>query len=94
MTLKISRLSNLALLNSQGWNKPFCQFCLAQLSLPHHVIIYSISGGSKISCSGRQLPRQLRFEKFVCQNERIWTLGGARAGGTPLDPPMSIAWII
>ena len=34
---------------------------------------------------GRQLPRWLHFEKFVCQNERIWTLGG---GGAPLDPPM------
>ena len=25
---------------------------------------------------GRGLPRWLRFENFVCQNERIWTLGG------------------
>ena len=25
---------------------------------------------------GRQLPRRLRFENFVCQNERIWTLRG------------------
>ena len=32
---------------------------------------------------GRQLPRRLRFVKFVCQNERISTLRGARAGGTP-----------
>ena len=45
------------------------------------------SSGSRISrrggadlVGGRQLPRQLRFEKFVCQNERIWTQrGGARA---------------
>ena len=28
---------------------------------------------------GRGLSRRLRFENFVCQNERIWT---------PLDPPM------
>ena len=32
---------------------------------------------------GRGLPRQLRFEKFVCQNERIWTLRVGRALGTP-----------
>ena len=37
---------------------------------------------------GCQLPRQLCFEKFVCQNERIWTLGGACTGDTPLDLPM------
>ena len=30
----------------------------------------------------RRLPRQLRFENFVCRNERIWILGG-RAPGTP-----------
>ena len=47
------------------------------------------SGGSRISGrgrrprGGRQLPRRLRFEKFVCQNERIWTLRGAHAGGAP-----------
>ena len=40
------------------------------------------SSGSRISRRGRQprrgrqLPRQLCFEKFVCQNERIWTRGG------------------
>ena len=39
---------------------------------------------------GRGLLRRLRFENFVCQNERILTLGGGgRAPGTPpLDPPM------
>ena len=31
---------------------------------------------------GRGLPRRLRFENFVCQNERIWTLGGGAAPGT------------
>ena len=40
------------------------------------------SAGSRISRRGHQprrgcqLPRQLRFKKFVCQNKRIWTLGG------------------
>ena len=29
-------------------------------------------GGADL-VGGRQLPRRLRFEKFVCQNERIWT---------------------
>ena len=32
---------------------------------------------------GRRLPRQLHFKKFVCQNERIWTLGGGIAPDTP-----------
>ena len=32
---------------------------------------------------GRGLPRRLRFEKFVCQNERIWTLGRGRVLATP-----------
>ena len=31
---------------------------------------------------GRGLPKRLRFENFVCRNDRIWTLGG-RAPGTP-----------
>ena len=39
-------------------------------------------GGADL-VGGRQLPRRLCFEKFVCQNERIWTLRGARAGGAP-----------
>ena len=30
----------------------------------------------------RQLPMRLHFENFVCQRERIWTLG-ARAGSAP-----------
>ena len=37
---------------------------------------------------GRGPPRQLRFENFACQNERIWTRRGACAGRAPLDPPM------
>ena len=36
---------------------------------------------------GCQLPRRLHFKKFVCQNERIWTLWG-HARRRPLDPPM------
>ena len=31
---------------------------------------------------GHGLPTQLRFENFVCQNERIWTLKGACAWAT------------
>ena len=46
-------------------------------------------GGRGPRRRGCGLPRQLRFENFVCQNERIGTLrGGARAGRAPLDPPM------
>ena len=32
---------------------------------------------------GRGLPRWICFEKFVCQNERIWILRLGRASGTP-----------
>ena len=52
------------------------------------------SGGSGIShrghqsrvgggggAGGRWLPKWLRFENFVCRNERIWTLSGERAAG-------------
>ena len=47
------------------------------------------SSGSRISRrGGRQLPRQLRFEKFVCQNERIWTCRGRAPAAPPLDPPL------
>ena len=35
---------------------------------------------------GQQLPKRLRFEKFVCQNERIRTLRGALL---PAAPPGS-----
>ena len=38
-------------------------------------------GGADL-VGGRQLLRRLHFKKFVCQNERIWTLGGG-AGGSP-----------
>ena len=32
---------------------------------------------------GRGLPRQLRFVKFVCQNERIGSLGGTHPACAP-----------
>ena len=58
----------------------------------HHGITAYSSGGSRISrtggvdlVGGHGLPRQLRFESFVCQNERIWTLGRR----TPGTPPIS-----
>ena len=39
-----------------------------------------ISGGSRISHrGGHGLPRRVRFETFVCQNERIGTLRSANA---------------
>ena len=53
---------------------------------------YVYSGGSRIShrkaptsYGGPQLPRRLCFKKFVCQNERIWTLRGR----APVAPPGS-----
>ena len=36
------------------------------------------------------LLRQLHFENFVCQNERIGTLRGVHAGCAPLDLPMGM----
>ena len=46
--------------------------------------------GGRRPHSGRGLPRRLRFENFVCQNERIWTLegGGLRRASANVDPPM------
>ena len=54
------------------------------------------SSGSRISHRGgrrprrgrRQLPRWLRFKKFVCQTKESGPVGGAHAGGAPLDPPL------
>ena len=43
-------------------------------------------GGTNLM-GGRQLLRGVHFKKFVCQNERIWTLGGARRRRS-LDPPL------
>ena len=37
---------------------------------------------------GCGLLRQLHFENFVCQNERIGTLRGGARRARPLDPPM------
>ena len=44
-------------------------------------------GGDVDIVGGPGLLRRLRFENFLCQNERIWTLRvpGARP---PLDPSM------
>ena len=39
--------------------------------------------GGRGPCRGCGLPRQLHFENFVCQNERIWTRRGACAGYAP-----------
>ena len=39
--------------------------------------------GGRRPRGGCQLLRRLSFEKFVCQNERIWTHGGTHAGGAP-----------
>ena len=47
---------------------------------------FPVGGGSGPRRRGCGLPRRLRFENFVCQNERIGTLGGG--GAPPLDPPM------
>ena len=47
---------------------------------------FSIGGANLVG--GRQLPRRLRFIKFVCRNERIWTLRGGARRRRPLDPPM------
>ena len=51
-------------------------------------------GGRGPRRRGRGLPRRLHFENFVCQNERIWTLGGRAPGTPPLDPPMHYLWWI
>ena len=55
---------------------------------PCHWRIQDFPWGALTSYEGCQLLRWLHVEKFVCQNERIWTLRGAHAGGTPLDLPM------
>ena len=70
------------------------EFCTSFYSLDLH---WQISSGSRISRRGtpiswgwRQLPRRLRFEKFVCQNERIWTRRGGMCQCRPLDPPLQM----
>ena len=37
---------------------------------------------------GRRPATQALFGENVCENERIGSSWGARAGGAPLDPPM------
>ena len=50
-------------------------------------------GGRGPLTGGRGLLRRLRFENFVCQNERIWTLGArggdVRRASANVDPPMN-----
>ena len=56
-----------------------------------YLLIANCSGGSRIfrrggvdlDRRGCGLPRQLCFENFVCQNERIGTLRGGRAARAP-----------
>ena len=43
-------------------------------------------GGRRPRRGGRGPPRQLRFENFACQNERIWT---RRGGARRVRPPRS-----
>ena len=58
------------------------------LNYPNEQLISS--GGFRISRRGwAPAPRRLRFENFVFQNERIWTLwGGGVPDARPIDPPM------
>ena len=64
------------------------------VTLPFGLLLRS--GGSRISrrrganlVGGVPTPDPAKFCKFVCQNERIWTLTGARTpGGAPMDPPL------
>ena len=50
--------------------------------------------GAPTSWGGANSTRRLCFEKFVCQNERIWTRGGGGgwwgAGGAPLGSATEI----
>ena len=50
--------------------------------------------GGRRPHGGRQLLRWLCFEKFVCQNERIWTHGGARTGSAPWIRHCSVLCIV
>ena len=70
--------------------------CTFSHFIGRYLFYFLNSGGSRISHrggrgprrGGRGLPRQLRFVKFVCQNERIGSLRGAHAGCAPPNPPM------
>ena len=58
------------------------------------------SGGSRISRwrgrgprrGGAWTPETVRLENFVCQNERIWTLGGVCAGHSPSRSANDVTW--
>ena len=66
------------MVHQEDWSHPqhTCQLTTDPKypSMEHWIQQYS--GRSRISHRGRQLLRRLRFVKFVCQNERIWTLRG------------------
>ena len=41
-------------------------------------------GGANLVGGGAPTPEAATFEKFVCENKRMWTLeGGAHASGAP-----------
>ena len=73
------------------WNRPDSYFDVQVPEQPVGSTFQTLSvadpgfpvGGEPTSWGERQLPRQLRFENFVCQNEIIWTLRGVHTGGTP-----------
>ena len=44
---------------------------------------FPVGGGHGPRRGGRRLPRRLCFRNFLCQNERIRTLRGGCALGTP-----------
>ena len=44
---------------------------------------FPVGGGRVELVRGTLTPEAVTFRKFVCQNERIWTLGGGHAPGTP-----------
>ena len=44
---------------------------------------FPVGGNVDLVGGERGLPRRLRFENFVCRNERIWTVTGWCAPGTP-----------
>ena len=44
---------------------------------------FPIGGVDLVGRGGAWTPEVVTFQKFVCQNERIWTLRGACAGHAP-----------
>ena len=88
---RCSRLSGLNQINSllNLWEVSNVPYTCISDTLATFTILGINSGGSRISrMGGCGLPRRIRFENFVCQKERIWTLGGGVRRARPLDPPM------